>query len=152
MKISTFNWQIWAGFLLSFFALASYPLIFVEWPLTRDFPWANILLFVAALILVLVGLRRGFGTDRGWFSKIGASALAALSVLLLAGFIMVAFVASKWLPAAAGAPQVGQKAPGFTLADSSGKPVTLSELLTLPIQLGSPEPKGVLLIFYRGYW
>ncbi len=137
---------------MSAFALLSYPLLFVNWPLTRDFPWANILLFVIALVFLFVGVRRAFGPDRGWVSKIGALTLGALSVLVLAGFIMVAFVASKWLPTAAGAPQTGQKAPEFTLADSSGKPVTLSELVNSPIPPGSSAPKGVLLIFYRGYW
>jgi peroxiredoxin len=57
---------------------------------------------------------------------------------------------AKQLPASRGAPQVGQKAPDFTLKDTSEKPVALSELLSTPVN-GS-KPKGVLLVFYRGYW
>jgi peroxiredoxin len=54
------------------------------------------------------------------------------------------------MPAARGAPRVGQKAPEFALSDTNGKTVTLAELLSTPIK-GKPA-KGVLLIFYRGYW
>jgi hypothetical protein len=57
------------------------------------------------------------------------------------------------LPPSKGAPQVGQKAPDFTLADSTGKPVRLSELLA-PAGDAAAKKGGpwVLLIFYRGYW
>src|SRR3989441_2241023 len=156
MKIQRFNWQIWTGFLLSIFAFLSYPLVFVNWAVTRDFPWANLLLFAIAAVLLFIGVRRAFAPDRGRISKIVSSALATLSLLVLGMFIFVAFVASRWLPASSGAPQVGQKAPEFTLVDTDNKPVSLSELLLSPItpaSAGAPRaPKGVLLIFYRGYW
>ena len=54
-------------------------------------------------------------------------------------------------PKSAGAPKVGQKVPDFTLADSSGRSVSLSELLSTPME-NSSRPKTVLLVFYRGYW
>ncbi len=152
MKIQKFNWQIWVGFLLGIFAFLSYPLLFSQWPVTRDFPWANLLLFGIAAALLFIGVRRAFGPDRRLLSKIGASILAGLSALVLGLFIVVAFVASKWMPESAGAPQVGQKAPDFTLTDTNGRQVSLSELLSSPTRAGSPAPKGVLLIFYRGYW
>jgi peroxiredoxin len=60
------------------------------------------------------------------------------------------FVMGSWLPASTGAPHVGQKAPTFTLNDPNDSPVTLAQLLTEPIN--NKPPKGVLLIFYRGYW
>ena len=150
MRTERFNWPIWAGFLLSVLALFSYPFVFVKWPVTRDFPWANLLLFGIALLPLLVGLRRAFTPGRHLLSKIGASLLATLSVLVLGLFVFSFFVAARWLPAAAGAPHVGQKAPDFSLADTNGKTVSLSELLTAPIN--GKSPKGVLLIFYRGYW
>jgi len=57
------------------------------------------------------------------------------------------------LPPSKGAPRVGEKAPGFTLPDTSGKPVKLSELLAAPTASQSgAKPQGVLLVFYRGYW
>lgn len=159
MKIQRFNWQIWAGFLLTIFAFLSYPLVFVNWAVTRDFPWANLLLFAIATVLLFIGVRRAFAPDRRLVSKIVSSALATLSLLVLGMFIFVAFVASRWLPASTGAPQVGQKAPDFSLVDTNNKPVSLSELLSSPITSEPPAsgggpraPKGVLLIFYRGYW
>ena len=150
MKIQRFNWQIWAGFLLSVAALLSYAFVFVRWPITRDFPWANLLLFGIALVLLFVGVKRAFGTGRRTISKIASSIVAVLGVLVLGFFLFTFFVAAKWLPAARGAPQVGQKAPDFTLSDTSGKSLSLSDLLSSPLK--GRTPKGVLLIFYRGYW
>jgi xanthine/uracil permease len=145
-----FNWPIWLGFLLSLFALVSYPFIFVNWAVTRDFPWANLLLFGIAAALLFVGVRRAFSPDRWRISKIVAPVVASLSILILGLFLFSFFVASRWLPASRGAPQVGQKAPEFTLADTNNRQVSLSSLLTEPIN-GKPA-KGVLMIFYRGYW
>lgn len=144
------NWAIWTGFLLSIFALLSYPLLFVNWAVTRDFPWANLLLFAVAIVLLFLGIRRAFAPGRRRLSKVVGSLLATLSVLILGLFIFAAFIAARWLPASTGAPQVNQKAPDFTLTDTNRKPVALSELLTQPIN--NRPPKGVLLIFYRGYW
>src|SRR6266404_618220 len=150
MKTQRFNWPIWAGFLLSITALFTYPFVFVRWPVTRDFPLANLVLFGIALVLLFVGVRRAFAPERRRLSKIVAPIVATLSVLLLGLFVFSFFIASRWLPAARGAPQVGQKAPDFSLADINNKNVSLAELLSSPIN-GKPA-KGVLLIFYRGYW
>ena len=49
-----FNWPLWAGFLLTLFAAFSYFAFFVWFPITRDFPWANLLLFLLAAILLVV--------------------------------------------------------------------------------------------------
>ena len=144
------NWQIWIGFLLSLVAGSSYPLLFVRWPVTREFPWANLILFAIALVLLFLGLRRAFKPDRQIFSKIFSSLAATFGVLLLAGLLFMIYVMGSWLPASTGAPQVGIKAPDFTLTDSNNKPVTLAQLLTEPYN--NKPPKGVLLIFYRGYW
>jgi len=137
------NWQIWAGFL-------SYPLLFARWAITREFPWANLVLFAIALVFLLLGLRRAFKPDKGVASKVFSSLAAAFGVLLLAGLLFMFFVMGTWLPRSVGAPQVGQKAPDFTLTDSNNKPVTLAQLLIEPIN--NQPPKAVLLIFYRGYW
>jgi hypothetical protein len=159
MKFQRFNWQIWAGFVLSVFAFLSYFFIFVEYPVTRDFPWVNLLLFVMAAALLFVGVRRAFAPDRSRKSKIAGSILATLSVLILGLFVFSAFIMARWLPPSHGAPQMGQRAPDFSLPDTNGRLVTLSDLLSAPIQSvppaiagGSLKPKGVLLIFYRGHW
>ena len=76
--------------------------------------------------------------------------LGPRSVVIFGLFVFTTFVMARWMPAAQGAPQVGRKAPEFTLADTDGRPVSLSELLSTPVN--GKAPKGVLLIFYRGYW
>jgi hypothetical protein len=144
------NWQIWTGFDLSLTALLSYPFVFVRWAITREFPWANLIMFAIAFVLLFLGLRRAFKPGKRIVSKIVSSLAAAFGVLLLAGLLFMIFVMGSWLPASTGAPQVGQKAPDFTLADPNNKPVTLAQLLTEPIN--NKPPKGLLLIFYRGYW
>ena len=160
MNIKRFNWPIWAGFLLTLISGFSFLFFFINFPITRDFPWVNLLLFAIALALIAVGLRRAFavpqsaepGAKRSILSKIVASVLATVSVLMIGLFVFSVFVMSRWLPASTGAPQVGQKAPEFTLRDMSGKQVSLSELVAAPIPGQTNPKKGVLLIFYRGYW
>lgn len=150
MFLKRFNWQIWAGFLLSLFAIASFPTIFVNWPVTRDFPWANLLLFAASLAFIAVGVRKAFGPERKTLSKIVAIVLSLIGVGSLALFIFLAFIMAKWLPASTGAPQVAGKAPDFTLSDTNGRQVSLNELRTTSV--AGDKTRGVLLIFYRGYW
>ena len=156
MKVRRFNWPIWAALLLSVFAFLSYPLVFVRWSITRDFPWASLLLFGVAAVLLVVGVRSAFAPDRSHRtrSKIVGSILATLSVLILGFFVFAFLIFARWMPASHGAPQVGQKAPDFSLADTTGKSVSLSQLLSTPIddKAALANPKGVLLIFYRGYW
>ena len=144
------NWQIWTGFVLSLVAGFSYQFVFMRWPITRDFPWANLILFAIAMVLLFLGLRRAFKPDKRIVSKIFALLAAALGLLMLAGLLFSVLIFGRWVPASVGAPQVGQKAPDFTLTDSNSKPVTLAQLLSEPIN--NKPPKGVLLIFYRGYW
>jgi hypothetical protein len=150
MKAHKFNWLIWSGLLLSMFAFVSYPFVFVNWPITRDFPWANLLLFGIAVALLLMGLRRGFARERPRRSKVAGVIVTSLSLLIFGFFIFSTLIMSRWMPAALGAPQVGQKAPDFSLADTNGKTVTLSELLSTAVK--AKPARGVLLIFYRGYW
>jgi hypothetical protein len=154
MNAQRFNWQIWLGFVLSVFAFLSYPLIFVRFPATRDFPWTNLGLFGIAGLLLFIGVRRAFAPDRRRKSKVAAGILASLSVLILGFFIFTGFIMARWLPSAAGAPKIGQQALDFNLRDTSGNLVSLSALLSSPIneKTASGRPKGVLLIFYRGYW
>ena len=152
MKTGRINWQLWLGFLLTFVAGFSFPTIFVWFPVTRDFPWVNLLLFAIAAVFLWQGLRRGFARDRAHptRSKIVASIVGTLGVAMIALFLFSYFFVARWLPPSTGAPQVGQRVPEFSLPDANGKQVSLNELLSTPVN-GQP-PKGVLLIFYRGYW
>jgi|SRR5689334_9448764 len=152
MTLRRINWPLWAGFVLSIAAFLSYFFVFVQFPVTRDFPWANLLIFAVALVFLLLGIRRGFASDRPrpMLSKVTAAIVTALSVVIIGLFVFTIFVEGRRLPASKTAPQVGQQAPDFSLPDTNGNEVSLSELLTEPVN-GSP-PKGVLLVFYRGYW
>lgn len=152
MNVRSINRPLWVGFLLTLAAFISFPAVFVNYPATRDFPWVNLLLFVIAAGLVFLGVRRGFAPDRPHptRSKIVTAIVATLSAFVIAFFVFAIFIAARWLPESKGAPQVGQKVPDFTLTDTTGKPVSLNELLTMPVN--GTAPKGVLLIFYRGYW
>ena len=137
------NWPLWAGFLLALAGLFSYA-VFAQFPITRDFPWANLLLFGAGGILLILGLARAFGRPQLYRGKIFGSILAILSLLAFALFGYGAFYLVRQMPVSAGAPRVGEKAPEFTLPDQNGKLVALPDLLS-----GS---RGAVLIFYRGHW
>jgi hypothetical protein len=139
-----------AGFLVVLTAFFSYFMIFAYFPLTRDFPWANLLLFAFGFALLGAGLRRAFRQPEAYGGKIGGSVLAVLSVLILTFFLGYNFYLSAQLPASKQAPQVGQKAPDFTLPDHTGAPVTLSAFQA-DAAAGRPG-QWLLLVFYRGYW
>ena len=152
MTLRRLNWPLCVGFVLTIAAFLTYFFVFVLFPVTRDFPWANLLIFVVALIFLFLGVRRGFASDQPHptRSKIVSSIAATLGVVILGLFVFTIFVVGRWLPASKGAPQVGQVAPDFVLPDTNGNQVSLDELLVSPINGNSP--KGVLLVFYRGYW
>ena len=137
------NWSLWIGFVLALAGFLTYP-FFVLFPATRDFPWANFLLFGLGGIILLIGLVRAFGKPKLYRGKIFGSIFAVLSVIVFSVFAYLIFFELKQVPASTGAPRVGQKAPEFTLPDQNNKPVALADLLS-----GS---KGAVLIFYRGFW
>ncbi|HEX3578184.1 MAG TPA: hypothetical protein VHY33_06440 [Thermoanaerobaculia bacterium] len=135
-----FNWPLWSGFALSLVAFVTYFAFFLRFPATRDFPWPSLILFAIAIVLLVVGLRRAqHRRPLAWIVTI-------LGIGVAAFFCLAVFVATKQLPAAENAPKVGTKAPDFALLDINRKPVALSQVLA------TPANKGVVLIFYRGYW
>jgi hypothetical protein len=149
------NWLLWLGFLTSVVAFVSYFLFFFQFPVTRDIPWVNYLLFAVAALFLAIGLRRAYARISLYRGKISGPILTVLSAAVLGVFCFTVLVESKHLPASTDAPHVGQKAPLFSLPDINGKPVSLSGLLATPIDApaGSKRAaRGVLLVFYRGYW
>jgi peroxiredoxin Q/BCP len=142
------NWPLWSGFVLSTIAFLSYPFLFERWPVTRDVPWVNLLLFGLAGLLLVIGLRRAFAPGRLRGVRIATGLLAmTLSVAILANFAMSVFVHARQLPSSAHAPQVGERVPDFTLPDESGDPISLAALLSPVPAAGAPASKGVLLVF-----
>lgn len=139
-----------AGFLVCVVAVASYPFFFAGFPVTRDVPWANWLLFALGFGLLGAGLARAFRQPGRYRGRIAGPILGVLSLALLGAFLFLTLSYARQLPESAGAPQVGETAPDFTLPDMHGRPVRLSGLLEAP---GNGAPGSwVLLIFYRGYW
>jgi len=136
------NWPIWLGFLTVIVGLFSYG-FFVQFPITRDFPWANLLLFGIGGALLLFGLFRAFGRPQVYRGKVYGSILTALALFLFAFFAYEIFYVLKQVPLSAQAPRVGEKAPEFALPDQNGKQTSLADLLS---------PNGAVLIFYRGHW
>jgi hypothetical protein len=163
------NWAPWFALLLALVAMLSNAGFFMGLPGQRAIPWLSIALAIAALFCAVVGIMRAFRQPQVYGGKVSSSILGVLS-LLLCGLVAIASVTSRALPSSAAAPQVGQKAPDFTLADTNGNRVSLSELLgktdtttsastnnssgqTTPVGLSTATPpKAVLLVFYRGYW
>src|SRR5947208_16724771 len=137
------NWPLWTGFLLALAGLFSYA-VFSQFPITRDFPWVNLFLFGASVILLVLGLTRAFGRPHVYRGKVFGPILAAISLLVFGLFAYGVFYVVRQMPASVGAPHVGETTPEFTLPDQNGKPVALADLLS-----GS---RGAVLIFYRGHW
>jgi len=137
------NWPIWVGFVVVVAAVFSYE-FFARFPITRDFPWPNLLLFGIGIALLIAGLFRAFGRPQVYRGKIFGSIFAAIAMLVIAFFSYEIFYALRQVPASASSPRVGQKAPDFLLLDQNGKPVGLGDLLS--------NSKGVVVIFYRGFW
>ena len=135
---------MWAGFAIVVLSVISYIPVFAIFPITRDVPWVNYLLFLAGGALLALGLKRAYGEPERYRGKISGPILSALSLLIAGFFVFGVLYLTKQLPASSEAPHVGQTAPAFTLTDANGKQVSLADLLK--------GDRGVLLIFYRGYW
>ena len=86
---------------------------FAQFPITRDFPSANLLLFAAGGIYLVVGLFRAFCKPQIYRGKIFGLILATLGILMFAFFSYVFFYQLRQVPPSTGAPRVGQKAPEF---------------------------------------
>ena len=152
MSAKLWNWRLWIGFGLSLAALAVYILLFET---TRAVFWPSLALFVVAAAILIAGLRRSSREPQLYRGKIAGPILAVLSLVIFGLFGFASYEVHKAFPAAANAPKVGQRAPEFALADTSGKSFSLAQLLSTPVTNSSgtsQAAKGVLVFFYRGYW
>ena len=145
----------WIGLLLAVAALFSNALYFAAGPATKLISPLSMVLAVGALVCAGMGIMRTVQRPQVYPGKILAWGLGVAS-LLICGFVGFIFVHSRDLPVAAAAPQVGQKVPDFTLADTNNKQISLRQLLgsgaTNASVTSAAPPKAVLLVFYRGYW
>lgn len=140
--------MLWTGLVLFLLAILSNLLYFAKFP-AAPLPWINLVLPIIALPFLFVGLIRAFRQSHIYTGKIWGSIVTVLAVLLVAGSTLF-FIGARKLPRSLGAPQVGQRAPDFTLPDSTGQPTSLVQLFAA--SSGAPPAKAVLLVFYRGYW
>jgi hypothetical protein len=156
------NVATWWGLLFAIAALGCNAAFFASLPFQAAITWLSLLLATVALIFLVTGLNRAFRQPGLYRGKVLTVVLTVIA-LLPAGLSALGFVGARKLPGATAAPQVGQKVPDFTLADTSGKPVSLDQLLAASSALASglppsgaafasAPPKALLLIFYRGYW
>ena len=151
MSARRWNLSLWLGFVLCLIGVASY-LPLSRYPITRDVPWVSYLLFAFGLFLIAAGLLLAFGKTADYRGKIFGPILAALSLVIVGLFCFAILYGAKQIPRSANAPHVGDKLSDFSLIDSDNRPVTLASLLSTPLPGSQNAPKGVLLIFYRGYW
>jgi len=146
----------WWGLFFAIAAAGCNAAFFANPPLSATLPWLSLILVVVAFIFLIVGLKRAFGLPQIYRGKI-LSVVLFVVALLPAAMSAFIFVDARKLPSAEAAPQVGQRVPDFTLADTFGKPVSLDDLLAATASASvtasqARAPKAVLLIFYRGYW
>jgi hypothetical protein len=81
----SWNWSLWIGFLCVLAGFLTYT-FFAQFPIARDFPWANLLLFAVGGILLVLGLFRAFGRPQIYRGKIFGLILAALSISMFGLF------------------------------------------------------------------
>ncbi len=99
MKTRRMNWPLWAGFLLSLAALGSYPLFFAQFLVTRVVPWVNFLMFGAAAVMLIAGLRCAFWSQALYRGKIVGPVLTVASMGGLYFFTwegLARFTVSNW--------------------------------------------------------
>ena len=139
----SWNWSLCTGFLFVLAGFLSYTFL-AQFPITRDFPWANLVLFAVGGILLVLGLFRAFGKPQVYRGKIFGPILAILGIFMFGLFSYVFFYELRQVPPSTVAPRIGQEAPEFALSDQDGKDVSLRDLVS--------RSKAVALIFYRGFW
>jgi hypothetical protein len=143
------NLAPWWGLLFAIGAIGCNVAFFVSSPLQGALPWLSLSLAVLALIFLVAGLWRALGQPQVYRGRALSVMLSVIAVFAI-GLTAFAFVSARKLPSSTAAAQVGQRVPDFSLSDTSGKRVSLDQLLAAGS--GSPAPKALLLIFYRGYW
>ncbi len=142
------NSALWAGLLVTVLGPLTNLLYYSKLPATV-IPWLNLATPAIGLLLVSLGVARAFRKPQLYRGKITGSIFTVLAALLFAGSVWL-FIDVRDVPRSAGAPQVGQPVPDFTLPDSTRQPVSLAQLFSAAP--GTPQPKALLLVFYRGYW
>ena len=133
---------LWLGPLLVVVGSISYFLVFVHYPVLRDFPWVNLPVVAVGLLMSAVGLRQTFDPMRSLRGKIIAVGAFLVSLVFALFFGAYIFYYSYQLPVTSGAPQLLSVAPDFDLPDQQESTVRLSDL----------RGQKIVVVFYRGHW
>src|SRR6185437_6089079 len=123
------NSAVWLGLILAVVSLLSQGLFFLKVPGQNALPWLSLVLATVAVILVLIGVKRAFFESQLYRGKVAGSIVTVISLLVFAVTVF-GFVTARKIPGTAGVPQVGQKAPDFTLVDTNGQKISLADLLS----------------------
>jgi len=143
--------SLWLGLLLVLAAPVLFMMVFIRFPVTRDVPWATLLMFALGIGLLARAFMKAYRDRATYRGKVMAPIALVFGVALGGFFAYGTLIGTRHLPASSAAPRAGQLAPGFTLPDQDGRPVSLAELLaSAPGAAG--RPGGVVLIFFRGHW
>lgn len=144
------NSSLWLGLTAALSAVLCDFAFFLNPPAQSAIPWLSLALAAVAIIFLALGAKNLFARPRTIAARIFGVVVVLFSLLLSVGSIF-GFFKARAVPPSTDSPQIGQKVPDFTLADSHGQPVSLAQLFA-PAPGEASAPKAVLLIFYRGYW
>lgn len=144
------NSSLWLGLIAALAAVLCDFVFFLNPPAQSAIPWLSLALAAVALIFLAIGAKNLFAQRRTIAARIVGVVVVLFSLLLSVGSIF-GFFHARAVPASTDSPQIGQKAPDFTLTDTNGQSVSLAQLFA-PAPGDAAAPKAVLLIFYRGYW
>ena len=133
------NHLAWIGPLITFLGMVSYFLVFVRWPVLRDFPWVNLPLVLAGFVASVAAFRRR--RREALVSLLSAWSGLGFSTLVAGLFCFYVFSYSSTLPAAGSTLQI-DRAPDIALANQHGDVVSLADM----------RGKNVILVFFRGFW
>ncbi len=133
-----FNHRAWIGPLVAIFGLLSYFTLFYRWPLTRDLPWLNLLILLAAIGVSLTALPRARSTA----GRVGGGVGLFVSVALAGLLCFYVFSLSYRLPDAGRVVDDGTRLPEISLASARGEAVDVA----------AAARDKLILVFYRGHW
>jgi len=146
------NSPLWLGLIAASAAVLCNFAFFLNPPAQSAIPWLSLALAAVALIFLALGAKNLFAQPRTIAARIFGVVVVLFSLLLSVGSIF-GFYKARAVPPSTNAPQIGEKVPDFTMTDTHGQSVSLSQLFApAPGEASMSAPKAVLLIFYRCYW
>src|SRR5262249_21320066 len=94
--------------------------------------WLCLILPALGMVFLLLGLIRAFKERQVYGGRVAGTIITSLALAFFA-LSTIGFFHARALPPSSHAPQVGQKAPDFTLTNTSGQNMSLAQLLSTPV-------------------